>query len=263
MKQKKKSLPDKLQCILKNHQLEAVKIGRSPAEVYKCINQKDDSIWYLKELVKPAVQEESLRVEKEKLEWFRGKITVPEVVCYDEFSGKEYLLTTGLGPNNLAEGRLDTAIVIDQFAALLRAIHQLPVSACPFKETLDVKKGHIQKRLAAALVDSNDFEQEFAGMEPQALFELWQHKTPDDEDLVVVHGDYTLKNVIGYNGVVAGMIDCGRSGVGDRYQDLAIAFRDISKRASKEAAYYFLDCYGQWSVDEEKLSFYIMMDEFF
>ena len=44
----------------------------------------------------------------------------------------------------------------------------------------------------------------------------------------VVHGDYCLPNIILKEHTVSGYIDVALAGVGDRYQDLALAVRSLA-----------------------------------
>ncbi|SDP06533.1 Phosphotransferase enzyme family protein [Paenibacillus sp. yr247] len=88
-------------------------------------------------------------------------------------------------------------------------------------------------------------------------------KKPITEDLVFTHGDYCLPNIIINNGKVHGFIDWGRAGVADRYQDLALAIRSIKYNFGNEYIYAFLDNYGLTELDESKVIYYQLMDEFF
>jgi aminoglycoside phosphotransferase len=70
--------------------------------------------------------------------------------------------------------------VIDAAAEILRALHALPASNCPFDRTLDVALSDARKRQP----DSTDI-----------LAEL--NKTrPDAEDIVICHGDYCTPNIL-------------------------------------------------------------------
>lgn len=63
--------------------------------------------------------------------------------------------------------------------------------------------------------------------------------------------------------VVTGVIDWGRAGVSDRYRDLAIASRSIGQNFGPEYERLFFEAYGIAKVEEDKVRFYRLLDEFF
>jgi aminoglycoside 3'-phosphotransferase-2 len=64
------------------------------------------------------------------------------------------------------------------------------------------------------------------------------------------------------HGAFAGIIDCGRLGVADRWQDLAIACRSLIYNCGQEHVAPFLATYGaEW--DEERYRYYCTLDELF
>jgi aminoglycoside phosphotransferase len=62
---------------------------------------------------------------------------------------------------------------------------------------------------------------------------------------------------------VSGFVDWGRAGIADRYQDLALCARSIAANLGPEWVTAFFEHYGLTIIDQRKLSFYELLDEFF
>lgn len=85
-----------------------------------------------------------------------------------------------------------------------------------------------------------------------------------EEDLVFTHGDYCFPNIICKDAHISGIVDLGRAGIADRYQDIALFLRSFSSNMGKPDIQTFLDHYGLIErFDEKKASFYRKLDEFF
>jgi aminoglycoside phosphotransferase len=117
---------------------------------------------------------------------------------------------------------------------------------CPFDRRLDTMIAEAQVRVERQLVDEDDFDDERRGMSAQILHHQLQSTRPKNEDLVMVHGDYCLPNILLHPQTLAltGFIDWGRSGIADRYQDLALAARSIVRNLSERWVGHFFDAYG-------------------
>ena len=62
---------------------------------------------------------------------------------------------------------------------------------------------------------------------------------------------------------MTGLVDCGRAGVGDRHQDLALAMRSPTFNFGADTVGTFLSAYGSAPIDPRALEFFTILDEFF
>jgi len=154
--------------------------------------------------------------------------------------------------------------VAPAIGTLLRALHAVPVAACPFDRRLAVTIREAEARAAAGLVDLGNLDAERVGWSSARLIAELHATRPATEDLVVGHGDLCLPNILADEaGHITGVVDVGRLGATDRHNDLAIATRDLAARWSDAAAARFLAAYGVPEPDPAKIAFYRLLDEFF
>jgi aminoglycoside phosphotransferase len=210
----------------------------------------------------------NLRREKEVLEWLSGKISVPKVLHFEETGANTFLLISEIKEINLADClKISKAKenLISDLAKRLKQIHTISTEDCPFQQTLRIKLQNARENIKNGLVDRGDFEDENIGKSAEALFDELIESKPDDEDLVFIHGDFCLPNIIVSNGKVSGFVDWERGGIADRYQDIALLFRsfDFNIGNMQQFEDLFCSCYGIEKLDEHKIKFYIMLDEFF
>jgi aminoglycoside 3'-phosphotransferase-1 len=81
-------------------------------------------------------------------------------------------------------------------------------------------------------------------------------------DRVVTHGDFSLDNVFIERGRVTGIIDAGRLGIADRYQDLAILWNNLAEFGAGLQR-TFVTAYGVSRLDKRRLDFHLCLDELF
>ncbi len=206
----------------------------------------------------------SLRDEADRLHWLNGRVPVPNVVAFAQQDDCEYLLLTGLPGVNGVDASLERpADVVAGLADALKSLHQLPAAGCPFEQTVSVQVERARQRVCANLVDEDDFDEERLGRAARDVLVELEAWRPDDETRALTHGDPCLPNVLFSEGSFTGFVDCGRFGVADPYQDLALAARSIGSNLGPDWVYVFFDRYGLAAPDRRKLSFYRLLDEFF
>jgi aminoglycoside 3'-phosphotransferase-2 len=205
-----------------------------------------------------------LRIEASRLAWLRGAgIPAPRVLHLAETPGQDWLLMERLPGANAAVSPERPEIKVRLIAGALRQLHALHAGTCPFDETAAVKLARAKTIIQAGAVDEIDFDDDRNGMTAAELFDDLQLLQPSVEDIVVTHGDATLLNMMLDAEGFSGFVDCGRLGRSDRYQDLALACDSISFHLGADWVAPFLQAYGLASVDQQRMRFYLMLDEFF
>ncbi|MFD2328879.1 APH(3') family aminoglycoside O-phosphotransferase [Cohnella sp. GCM10020058] len=239
-----------------------IAIGQSGARTYRLECAEGPST-YMK--IADVGCPDTLRAEADRLAWLRGKLPVPALLDYRQLADREMLWMSEVPGIHAADASWSDRPhdVARAMAAGLRHVHALDIQDCPFDQRVQVRIREAGRRLAAGFVDADDFDSERAGCSADELFAQLLATVPPDEDLVFTHGDYTLPNVMLDEELRTGFIDWGRSGIGDRYQDIALAARSLAGDYGPSSAEVFLSAYGLSEPDRDKLEFYRLLDEFF
>lgn len=236
-------------------------IGHSSATVY--FLEGTNQNMYLK--IQPVNSPESLATEKDILVWLEGKLPVPKVIQYENNDEHEFLLMTEVKGKMVADPEMETDLSFRMklLGKALREFHSIDIKDCPFQQTLNIKIAKAEERVQKGLVDEDDFDEIRNGKKATEIYEELISKRPKSEDLVFCHGDYCLPNIIFDNNQLSGFIDLGRAGVSDRYQDIALAIRSIKYNFGEAYVGDFLQAYGLREIDESKVFYYQLLDEFF
>jgi aminoglycoside 3'-phosphotransferase-2 len=239
--------------------------GGSDAQVFRLEPRIGPSLFLKTERTSPLAE---LAGEAARLRWLAaaGVPCVP-VVDFAEENGRGWLLLHEMPGSDLEcgceVGAIPPSEAVRLIAQALRQMHALDIASCPFDHRASVRIPLAHERMRAGLVDEDDFDGEHAGLSPETLFARLESMQPCTEDLVVTHGDACLANLmVDLFGDIGGWIDCGRLGVADRHQDLALAMRDIADTLGNKWVAPFLKHYGM-PADPARVAFYRLLDEFF
>lgn len=210
----------------------------------------------------------------EMMRWLSGRLPVPEVLCYEHDSERQYLLMRKL-PGRMAcdpyylERPQELVALLAQ---ALRMLWRVDVSDCPRKGTVDAALRQASYRVEHGLVDPASAEPTTFGERgfqgPQALLK-WLEEHRPSLDPVLSHGDFCLPNLFLSDGRISGFVDLGKTGVGDRWNDIALCYRSLKHNSSgayggkvypgidPDVLFEALGLAPDW----EKLKYYTLLDE--
>lgn len=246
-----------------NYSLSAISGGTTTAKLFRIVT-KDRGNFVLK-IAENVDGFETLRNDKINYEWLSNKVPVPSMLFYQETDKHEFLCMSELEGQTLAAniGRYSNDEVIKIFACSLKQLHSLKLDAKALIRSIDKVIEQVAYKTASGLIELDSFEEENIGKSPEQLFEKLKKYKLDKPELVFTHGDYCFDNIIVNKGILSGFIDIGRGGVADKYQDIALALRSIKHELGEEWAGKFLDEYGLRNIDNKKIEFFTLLDEFY
>jgi aminoglycoside phosphotransferase len=202
--------------------------------------------------------------------WMRAVgLPTPTVLAYHRHSDTEFLLSeAGVGrPASDAAWRGTATRVATALGHGLSRLHSTDVSTCPFDRRIARQLDEARTQIVAGKVREDDFDDVRLGRNATDLFIELSGMVPVEKDPVFVHGDFCLPNVlleqVGDALHMTGLVDCGRAGIGDRHQDLALALRSLTSNFDADAIAPFLSAYDGPPIDHRRLEFFTILDEFF
>lgn len=260
-------LPEPIRRRVAGKQFEQNEIGMSDSKVLVF----DDMVLKIQE------KSEETKNEVNACRWLRGRLPVPEILEYTVFEGTAYCLMS----------RIDGAMLCDPYylqrpglllataARALKRLWEVDIADCPCDGSLDVKLRMAEQNVENGCVDLENVEPDTFGengfSSPEELLAwLKEHRPP--EEAVLSHGDFSLPNIFARGDQVSGYVDLGKTGVADRWQDIAICCRSLQHNFEGHynggrayAQFSPEDLFRQLGVEEnpEKLRYYILLDELF
>lgn len=236
-------------------------LGESRAEVFRIRRASGPDLFLKSEPIQTPCE---LPGEIERLQWMaRHGLPAPVVVDVATHHDRHWLLMSAVDGQDLASAsHLPPSQAVGIVATALRALHRVPAASCPFDHRLETRIAAARLAIDAGLVDEADFDDERLGRTAEDAYAELLSTQPGTQDLVVTHGDACLPNFMAQEGAFTGYIDCGRLGVSDRHQDLALAARSIAHNLGDEWVAPFYRAYGI-EPDHARIAFYCLLDEFF
>ncbi|MGY5775633.1 APH(3')-II family aminoglycoside O-phosphotransferase [Rhizobium sp. LEGMi135b] len=256
------SIPIRLRDALAGYEWRQDALGRSSAQVFRLEADGRAPVYLKTEMVDPLGE---LAGEVARLRWLASQgLACPDVIAHEKDGEREWLLMSALPGSDLVNATLSQPLErVRLLAGALRRLHAVDIAVCPFDHRLENRIGAARARLLAGRVDENDFDETRLGRSAADLFRELEAKRPSTEDFVVTHGDACLPNFMADGDRFSGYIDCGRLGIADRHQDIALACGSIEYNFGEELVAEFLKAYGDFEPRAEKMVYYQLLDEFF
>jgi aminoglycoside 3'-phosphotransferase-2 len=253
-------LPPDWQAALAGDEVEPIS-GMGEALVFRVLDS-DGGCKYLK--LASGLGAQLLTQEIARTEWLSSHhIRVPKFlmkVCTQRVNA---VLMTAVPGRHLTLDTDDLVEAVHTMGRGLARLHALPSANCPFDEAPQTRLERAREAIEQNLLDASQFDDRNSGFTPSMLYQRLDSAIPACEDIVVVHGDATLSNMlIGSDGEL-GFIDCGHSGRSDRYVDLAVIEAELVTEFGRDAAECFNDAYGMREWDDQKAAFFRDLYELF
>lgn len=256
-------LPPQINKLVRPDSAVEVHIGESKSRVFRILGTLGKN--YFLKISNSAYVCQEIEREIEVLSWLsRQGISVPSTVAMTRQENQIHFLMTAVPGRSLAEVANDIGSkeCMRLGARFLRNLHSLDIRTCPFDRSLRVTRKLARANFENGLVDDSDLDEENQGT---SLNQLLQDLAQEvEEDLVFTHGDYCFPNIMHHEGMISGVVDLGRAGVADRYQDIGLFLRSFDANIGVPDMQIFLDHYGLIeSLDGQKATFFKKLDEFF
>ncbi len=241
-----------------NYSVSKISGGATDANLYRIIIGNKEA-YVLKK------QFSSLKNDYLNYNWLDGKIPVPKVIFFEQFEQFEFLCVTELKGKTLQDyiDKIEEKEIVILYANSLKQLHSIKTDKKALVQNLEQRILKAKFNAENNLVDIQNLQIENQTIKLLELYRKLESIKPSNEELVFTHGDYCFDNVVFEENNLSGFIDLDNGGVADKYQDIALAVRSIKDNFNDKLVTLFFDEYGLIKVNEDKLEFYTLLDEFF
>lgn len=259
------NIPNSIKNIIDNQKYEVDNVGMSSSNILLF----PDKVLKIQNVCEEADN------ELQAMQWLEGRLSVPKVIAHEKENRKNYLLMTkAAGKMACDESYMnDPERLTSLLAQALKTLWQVDISDCPLDWSLDRKLKAAQNAVENNLVDTENVESDTYGengfKDPEDLLR-WLKVNRPEEEKVLSHGDFCLPNVYIENNTFT-YIDLGRTGIADRWCDIALCYRSLLHNYSGKyggKAYPKYDpnmIFNELGLvpDWKKIRYYILLDELF
>lgn len=261
-----KDLPEEIICLVADQDYEINEVGMSGSMV----------LMFEDMVLKIQPETEETKSERMILKWLEGKLPAPRILSDVNQEGKNYLLMSRVQGKMACDEEYMSSprVLVSVLAQSLKMLWKVDIADCPVTWDLDAMLASAKERVENGLVDMENTQPETFGENgfesPQELLG-WLIANRPVEELVLSHGDFCLPNIFIQDEKLSGYIDLGRTGIADKWKDIAICYRSLKnnfdgKYSGKKYPDFNPDMlFSELGIepDWEKINYYILLDELF
>lgn len=231
-----------------------IDIGCSDSKVYKVITEKD--VLFLKIANKGLLTNEYMA-----LRWLAGKLIVPDILAYEVYNKREFLLTKSLKGKMICSDEYKNYPdkVIDILVVAFQNIYNVDIRNCPFNVGLEYKLNLVEKNIKKGLIKEENISREILTKygTVNGIYNYLVNNKPKEETCFS-HGDVSLPNIFADDNSFTGFIDVGECGIADKWFDLAICEKSIIRNYGKNYVSIF---YEKLDIipNREKIDYYLLL----
>ena len=209
-----------------------------------------DAGYYVKTAAAGMLSREALMTD-----YFHKKGFGARVVDYGT-RGADFLITERVAGEDCTHARYldDPKRLCDTLANELRCLHELDASDCPVKDRVGEYLALAERNFCTGNYDKSHFPDSFGYRSAEEAHAVLKAGRGALKNEVLLHGDYCLPNVMLDDWRLAGFIDVGNGGIGDRHVDVFwgawTLWFNLGTDAYRDR---FFDAYGRELIDTDKL----------
>ncbi len=225
-------------------------IGHSSTNVYE-VKLKDNRNAILK--IQTLSNRNDLHDEYDRIKWLQNKCRVPQIYYYNEKDNTKYLLMEKLPGKPVYKTDVSTF----KIGELLKSIHSIDISDCEFKQ--NSVESLLDKILDNIDIVVNELQEEYPQMSKKEIVEFINNNVPKDE--VLIHGDYSLPNILIDDNGEMGVIDLGDVSVSTKYFDFYHLRKSMIRNKKIDQFEELLKGYGIDKLNENYLKWIEIVDK--
>lgn len=206
-----------------------------------------DGGYYLKKC-----RAKSLAREAQMSAYFASKGFGARVLDYTTTAAEDWLLTERVAGEDCTYGAYlaEPLRLCDTMAEALRLLHSIDASDCPVRNRTAEYIALAEDNYRSGNYDSSHFPDSFGYRSADEAYAALQAGKGALGCDTLLHGDYCLPNIMLDNWRLAGFIDVGNGGIGDRHVDLfwGAWTLEFNLKTDKYRDRFF-DAYGRDKID--------------
>lgn len=242
-------MDEKLLSLINIETIKKNNVGHSSVDVYE-VKTSEGNNAILK--IQSLSTRNDLFEEFKRIDWLQDKFRVPKIYYYKELHNIKYLLMEKI------EGV--SAHKYDDFAYLigkkLKEFHSININGCAFDQNSieNLKKNALNN----IDVIYSQIKEEL-NMTKEQLIEFIKSNAPTDK--VLVHGDYSLPNILINEKGEVGVIDLGDVSISSKYFDFYYLVKSLKRNKKEEKLEELLKGYGIDSLDSNYMKWIEIVDK--